>query len=44
MSLPSHAHIVALSDGVISEVLYAVGDQVIEGAELVRFSPMTESG
>jgi len=31
--------IVAPSDGVVSEVLYAVGDQVVEGAELVRFSP-----
>jgi biotin carboxyl carrier protein len=31
--------IVAPSDGVVSEVLYGVGDQVVEGAELVRFSP-----
>jgi 3-methylcrotonyl-CoA carboxylase alpha subunit len=36
--------IVAPSDGVISEVLYAVGDQAVEGAEPVRFSPVTESG
>ena len=35
--------IVAPSDGVVSEVLYAVGDQVAEGAELVRFSA-TPSG
>ena len=36
--------IVAPSNGVVSEVLYGVGDQVVEGAELVRFSPATESG
>ena len=36
--------IVAPSNGVVSEVLYAVGDQVVEGAELVRFSPATDSG
>ena len=30
--------IVAPTDGVVSEVLYAVGDQVAEGAELVRFA------
>ncbi len=36
--------IVAPSKGVVSEVLYGVGDQVVEGAELVRFSPATESG
>jgi 3-methylcrotonyl-CoA carboxylase alpha subunit len=36
--------IVAPSAGVVTEVLYAVGDQVVEGAELVRFSPATESG
>jgi 3-methylcrotonyl-CoA carboxylase alpha subunit len=35
--------IVAPSDGVVSEVLYAVGDQVAEGAELVRFAAATES-
>jgi 3-methylcrotonyl-CoA carboxylase alpha subunit len=29
--------IVAPGDGVVSELLYAVGDQVTEGAELVRF-------
>jgi len=29
--------IVAPGDGVVSELLYAVGDQVAEGAELVRF-------
>ena len=34
--------IVAPSDGVVSEVLYAVGDQVVEGAELVRFAAATE--
>jgi 3-methylcrotonyl-CoA carboxylase alpha subunit len=28
--------IAAPADGVIGEVLYAVGDQVAEGAELVR--------
>jgi 3-methylcrotonyl-CoA carboxylase alpha subunit len=36
--------IVAPSDGVVSELLYGVGDQVVEGAELVRFSPATGSG
>ena len=36
--------IVAPSDGVVSEILYDVGDQVVEGAELVRFSPATDSG
>ena len=36
--------IVAPSNGVVSEVLYGVGDQVVEGAELVRFSPAAESG
>ena len=35
--------IVAPSDGVVSEFLYAVGDQVAEGAELVRFAA-TPSG
>ncbi|MGH6612138.1 MAG: acetyl-CoA carboxylase biotin carboxyl carrier protein subunit, partial [Burkholderiaceae bacterium] len=30
--------IIAPTDGVVSEVLYAVGDQVNEGAELVRFA------
>ena len=30
--------IIAPSDGVIGEVLYQVGDQVAEGAELVRFA------
>jgi 3-methylcrotonyl-CoA carboxylase alpha subunit len=30
--------IVAPADGVVAEVLYAVGDQVAEGAELVRFA------
>jgi 3-methylcrotonyl-CoA carboxylase alpha subunit len=30
--------IAAPADGIVSEVLYAVGDQVDEGAELVRFS------
>ena len=35
--------IVAPSNGIVSEVLYGVGDQVVEGAELVRFSPATES-
>ncbi len=29
--------IIAPGDGVVSELLYAVGDQVAEGAELVRF-------
>ena len=29
--------IVAPSNGIVSEVLYAVGDQVAEGAELIRF-------
>jgi 3-methylcrotonyl-CoA carboxylase alpha subunit len=29
--------IIAPADGVVSELLYAVGDQVAEGAELVRF-------
>jgi 3-methylcrotonyl-CoA carboxylase alpha subunit len=29
--------IVAPGDGVVAEVLYAIGDQVAEGAELVRF-------
>jgi len=29
--------IVAPADGVVAELLYAVGDQVSEGAELVRF-------
>jgi 3-methylcrotonyl-CoA carboxylase alpha subunit len=29
--------IVAPADGVVAELLYAVGDQVVEGAELVRF-------
>ena len=29
--------IVAPADGVVAELLYAVGDQVTEGAELVRF-------
>ena len=36
--------IVAPSDGVVSEVLYAVGDQVAEGAELVRFAAAAASG
>ena len=36
--------IVAPSNGVVSEVLYAVGDQVVEGAELVRFSAAAEAG
>ncbi len=36
--------IAAPSNGIVSELLYAVGDQVVEGAELVRFSPATESG
>ncbi|HKO68567.1 MAG TPA: acetyl/propionyl/methylcrotonyl-CoA carboxylase subunit alpha [Burkholderiaceae bacterium] len=36
--------IVAPSNGIVSEVLYGVGDQVVEGAELVRFSPAAESG
>ena len=36
--------IVAPSNGVVSEVLYAVGDQVVEGAELVRFSPVADPG
>jgi len=31
--------IVAPADGVIAEMLYGVGDQVAEGAELVRFEP-----
>ncbi len=31
--------IVAPADGVVAEMLYAVGDQVAEGAELVRFEP-----
>ncbi len=31
--------IVAPTDGVVAEVLYGVGDQVAEGAELVRFAP-----
>jgi 3-methylcrotonyl-CoA carboxylase alpha subunit len=31
--------IVAPADGVIEEILFAVGDQVAEGAELVRFAP-----
>ncbi len=35
--------IVAPADGLVSEVLYVVGDQVIEGAELVRFES-AESG
>ena len=35
--------IVAPSDGVVSEVLYAVGDQVVEGAELVRFAAAATS-
>jgi len=35
--------IVAPSDGVVSEVLYAVGDQVAEGAELVRFAAAAAS-
>jgi 3-methylcrotonyl-CoA carboxylase alpha subunit len=30
--------IVAPADGTIAEFLYAVGDQVAEGAELVRFA------
>jgi 3-methylcrotonyl-CoA carboxylase alpha subunit len=30
--------IAAPADGTVSELLYAVGDQVAEGAELVRFS------
>ena len=30
--------IVAPADGIVAEVLYAVGDQVAEGAELVRFA------
>jgi 3-methylcrotonyl-CoA carboxylase alpha subunit len=30
--------IIAPTDGVVSEVLYRVGDQVAEGAELVRFA------
>jgi 3-methylcrotonyl-CoA carboxylase alpha subunit len=30
--------IVAPADGVVAELLYAVGDQVVEGAELVRFA------
>ena len=29
--------ILAPSDGVIAEMLYGVGDQVDDGAELVRF-------
>jgi 3-methylcrotonyl-CoA carboxylase alpha subunit len=29
--------IVAPADGVVADVLYGVGDQVEEGAELVRF-------
>jgi 3-methylcrotonyl-CoA carboxylase alpha subunit len=29
--------IVAPTDGLVAELLYAVGDQVTEGAELVRF-------
>ena len=35
--------IVAPSDGVVSEVLYAVGDQVVEGAELLRFAAAATS-
>ncbi len=35
--------IVAPSDGVVDEVMYSVGDQVAEGAELVRFSATAES-
>ncbi len=31
--------IVAPTDGAVAEMLYAVGDQVAEGAELVRFAP-----
>ncbi len=34
--------IVAPSDGIVGDVLYAVGDQVAEGAELVRFAPATK--
>jgi len=30
--------IVAPTDGTVSEILYGVGDQVNEGAELVRFA------
>lgn len=33
--------IVAPADGIVAEMLYAVGDQVAEGAELVRFEPAT---
>ena len=29
--------IVAPADGVVAELLYGIGDQVAEGAELVRF-------
>ncbi len=36
--------IVAPSDGIVSEILYAVGDQVDEGAELVRFAAAAPSG
>jgi len=36
--------IVAPADGVVSDVLYAVGDQVAEGAELVRFAGTGVSG
>jgi 3-methylcrotonyl-CoA carboxylase alpha subunit len=31
--------IVAPADGTVEEILFAVGDQVAEGAELVRFAP-----
>jgi 3-methylcrotonyl-CoA carboxylase alpha subunit len=33
--------ILAPADGVVEEILYAVGDQVSEGAELVRFAAQT---
>ena len=36
--------IVAPADGVVSDLLYAVGDQVAEGAELVRFAGTGVSG